>query len=91
MDPISAAGIGLSVISLALQVFAGCVKGNAVASSTSSCINSTKLIVVWRLSAFFRRRGHARSLSASSRSLAHRANPPIELGRKGWLDRGEAQ
>ena len=26
MDPISAAGIGLSVVSLALQVFAGCVK-----------------------------------------------------------------
>ncbi|RMZ89826.1 hypothetical protein DV736_g2952, partial [Chaetothyriales sp. CBS 134916] len=27
MDPISAAGIGLSVASLALQVFAGCIKG----------------------------------------------------------------
>ena len=27
MDPISAAGIGLSITSLALQVFAGCIKG----------------------------------------------------------------
>ena len=27
MDPISAAGIGLSVASLALQIFAGCIKG----------------------------------------------------------------
>lgn len=30
MDPISAAGIGLSVASLALQVFAGCIKGYAL-------------------------------------------------------------
>ena len=27
MDPISAAGIGLSITSLCLQVFAGCIKG----------------------------------------------------------------
>lgn len=30
MDPISAAGIGLSVVSLVFQAFAGCVKGMSV-------------------------------------------------------------
>lgn len=34
MDPISAAGIGLSVASLVLQVFAGCIKGNALSQSS---------------------------------------------------------
>lgn len=37
MDPISAAGIGLSVTSLALQVFAGCVKGRLSSSVLLSC------------------------------------------------------
>ena len=27
MDPISAAGIGLAVVPLVIQVFAGCIKG----------------------------------------------------------------
>jgi hypothetical protein len=33
MDPISAAGIGISIVSLVLQVFAGCVKGMYLCSN----------------------------------------------------------
>jgi hypothetical protein len=38
MDPISAAGIGVSVVSLVLQVFAGCVKGKRPLDGISKAV-----------------------------------------------------
>lgn len=78
MDPVTAAGIGVSITSLALQLFAGCVKGIA-AGFLPLTLYKMKLIA-WRLPAFCRRRWHAGSLPAPSRALAHRANPLTELG-----------
>lgn len=47
MDPISAAGIGLSVAALALQVFSGCVTGEdntLIRTSSVTTVEVTNII-----------------------------------------------
>ena len=69
MDPITAAGIGLSATPLTLQVFAGCVKGKLLQLDYSAHSARSELIVR-RLSDLYRRRGHAMCLPASSSSIS---------------------
>lgn len=71
MDPISAAGIGLSVSALVLQVFVGCVRGEKSSPLGMYKLNS---VTGKRLSAVRRGGWHAGSISTFPYASANRAD-----------------